>query len=106
MKGPITAPFVAALLAALPLGAFAQTPLPPDSAVRAILTERLPAQRGGGFVVGLLDADGTRRVVNVGAPAVYRPTPGSLINSAGSSGTCPPTPATSFASRCRLRARA
>lgn len=69
MKGPITAPLVAALLAALPLGAFAQTSLPPDSAVRAILTERLPGQRGGGFVVGLLDADGTRRVVNVGAPA-------------------------------------
>lgn len=69
MRAPITAPLFAAVLAALPLGAFAQTPLPTDSAVRAILTERLPGQHGGGFVVGLHDADGTRRVVNVGAPA-------------------------------------
>jgi serine-type D-Ala-D-Ala carboxypeptidase/endopeptidase len=69
MRVPITAPLVAAVLAALPTAAFAQTPLPPDSAVRAILADRLPAQHGGGFVVGLLDGDGTRRVVNVGAPA-------------------------------------
>ncbi|HSD31271.1 MAG TPA: serine hydrolase [Gemmatimonadales bacterium] len=69
MRAPITAPFVAAVLAALPPVAFAQTPLPSDSAVRAILTDRLPGQRGGGFVVGLLDADGARRVVQVGAPA-------------------------------------
>lgn len=69
MRAPIAAPLVAAVLAALPPAAFAQTPLPPDSAVRAILGDRLPGQHGGGFVVGLLDADGTRRVVNVGAPA-------------------------------------
>lgn len=69
MRAPITAPLVAAVLAALPPAAFAQTPLPPDSAVRAILGDRLPGQHGGGFVVGLLDADGTRRVVSVGAPA-------------------------------------
>src|SRR5512143_3451547 len=67
MRAPITAPLVAAVLAVLPPAAFAQTPLPPDSAVRAILADRLPGQHGGGFVVGLLDADGTRRVVNVGA---------------------------------------
>lgn len=59
---------VALLPAALPLAASAQA-LPTDSGVRAILTERLPSQHGGGFVVGLLDADGTRRVVNLGAPA-------------------------------------
>ena len=69
MRTSIVSLFVASLTAALPLGARAQTPLPSDSAVRAILTERLPAQHGGGFVVGLLDADGTRRVVSVGAPA-------------------------------------
>ncbi|HMA40670.1 MAG TPA: serine hydrolase [Gemmatimonadales bacterium] len=69
MRAPIITPLVAAILAALPPAALAQTPLPPDSAVRAILADRLPGQHGGGFVVGLLDADGTRRVVNVGAPA-------------------------------------
>lgn len=66
----IVRPLLALLLtAALPVGAGAQTPPPSDSAVRAILTERLPAQHGGGLVVGLIDANGTRRVVNVGAAA-------------------------------------
>lgn len=69
MRIPIASPLLASLVAVLPLGASAQSPLPADSAVRALLIERLPAQHGGGFVVGLLDPTGGRRVVSVGAPA-------------------------------------
>jgi CubicO group peptidase (beta-lactamase class C family) len=74
MRASILSLLLASLTAALPRGApaqaaqAAQAALPADSAVRAILTERLPAQKGGGFVVGLLESDGTRRVLNVGAP--------------------------------------
>jgi D-alanyl-D-alanine-carboxypeptidase/D-alanyl-D-alanine-endopeptidase len=65
----IRALLVVFLSVAAAVGAAAQTSLPSDSAVRAILAERLPLQRGGGFVVGLLDADGSRRVVALDAPA-------------------------------------
>jgi len=54
--------------AAAPLRGAAQT-LPPDSTVRQILNERLSSTPFRGFVVGLLDADGRRRVVAVGVPA-------------------------------------
>ena len=43
--------------------------LPPDSTVRRIVTERLTSSPFRGIVVGLLDANGTRRVVAVGVPA-------------------------------------
>ena len=56
--------FIIAL--ALPLHAQS---LPPDSTVRRILTERLTSSPFRGIVVGLLDANGTRRVVAVGVPA-------------------------------------
>ena len=40
------------------------------------------------------------------APAVYSPTPGSVLSSAGSSGSRPPYRSrTIIAVRCRLRAR-
>lgn len=55
-----------ALAVALPLHAQG---LPPDSAVRRIVTERLASSPFRGIVVGLLDASGTRRVVAVGVPA-------------------------------------
>lgn len=54
----------AALLLASPLAA--QYRLPPDSVVRAILTEQVDAKHTAGIVVGLLDADGTRRVLAAG----------------------------------------
>src|SRR6266498_4146609 len=43
--------------------------LPPDSTVRRIVTERLSSSPFRGIVVGLLDANGGRRVVAVGVPA-------------------------------------
>src|SRR6058998_2381693 len=54
------------IAAALPLQGQA---LPPDSAVKRILQERLSASPFRGIVVGLLDANGGRRVVAVGVPA-------------------------------------
>ena len=57
-----------AAAAAAPLRGAAQT-LPPDSTVRQILNERLSSTPFRGIVVGLLDADGRRRVVAVGVPA-------------------------------------
>jgi serine-type D-Ala-D-Ala carboxypeptidase/endopeptidase len=51
------------------LVAAAQQPLPPDSAVRAILTARAAALHGAGIVVGLFGPDDERRVVAAGVPA-------------------------------------
>lgn len=65
----IRALVVVSLTGAMATRAAAQASLPTDSAVRAILAERLPLQRGGGIVVGLLDADGSRRILSLGAPA-------------------------------------
>ena len=41
---------------------------PPDSAVEAILRSRIEEGRGVGFVVGMVEADGSRRVVSYGDP--------------------------------------
>jgi len=59
-----------AVAATLPLQrpAGAQS-LPPDSTVQRILNERLKSSPFRGIAVGLLDADGSRRVVAVGVPA-------------------------------------
>jgi len=57
---------VLVLAVALPLHAQG---LHPDSTVRRIVTERLTSSPFRGIVVGLLDANGTRRVVAVGVPA-------------------------------------
>ena len=62
-------PLALAIAAALPLPQAARAQaLPLDSTVRRIVTERLRASPFRGIVVGLLDADGTRRVVAVGVP--------------------------------------
>jgi len=39
---------------------------PDDSVVRAILTEQVTAKKTAGIVIGLLDADGSRRVLSAG----------------------------------------
>jgi len=59
---------VLALVLAVVLPLHAQG-LPPDSTVRRIVTERLTSSPFRGIVVGLLDANGTHRVVAVGVPA-------------------------------------
>lgn len=70
-----------ALLAAmsLPTAGLAQSAnaaaamLPSDSAVLAIITQRVHEKRSAGIVVGLLDADGHARVVAFGDPGAGQP---------------------------------
>jgi serine-type D-Ala-D-Ala carboxypeptidase/endopeptidase len=57
-----------AIAAALPLQRTPAQSLPPDSTVQRILKDRLSASPFRGIVVGLLDADGSRRVVALGVP--------------------------------------
>lgn len=58
---------VLALVLAVTLPLHAQG-LPPDSTVRRLVTERVASSPFRGIVVGLLDANGSRRVVAVGVP--------------------------------------
>ena len=39
---------------------------PPDSAIQAILNEQVTAKKTAGIVIGLLDADGSRRILSAG----------------------------------------
>lgn len=66
LVGVLAAAFVACLLRAAP--ATAQTSFPPDSTVRAMLEEVVSSGTAKGLVVGLLDPDGSRRVVAYGDP--------------------------------------
>lgn len=57
---------IACVLAALTASAsplVAQQAFPPDSAIRAILRERVESGRSAGIIVGVLDPDGRRHVV-------------------------------------------
>jgi D-alanyl-D-alanine-carboxypeptidase/D-alanyl-D-alanine-endopeptidase len=59
---------------------------PPDSVVRGILRERVGAGQAEGLVVGLLEADGTRRIVAYGrsdGPG-HRPLDGATVFEIGS----------------------
>jgi serine-type D-Ala-D-Ala carboxypeptidase/endopeptidase len=51
----------------------AAAPLPPDSVVLAIIRQRVEEKRSAGIVIGLLDADGTTRVVAFGDPGPGQP---------------------------------
>ena len=51
----------------------AQQSFPPDSAIRAVLTERLASRPTVGMVVGAIDRTGNRRVVAHGASGTDRP---------------------------------
>jgi D-alanyl-D-alanine-carboxypeptidase/D-alanyl-D-alanine-endopeptidase len=65
-----------ACLALLPAFAGAQAPtrtFPPDSAVLAILTQRVEEKRSAGIVVGMVDANGRTRVVAFGDPGPGQP---------------------------------
>ena len=58
---------IAALVIAAP-HAESQSPFPTDSAVRAIITQRVAEKRSAGIVVGLLEPDGRTRVIAAGDP--------------------------------------
>jgi len=61
-------PLAVALALCSPLSAAAQSWFPTDSALRTTLTTLVGQGRAAGIVVGLLDADGSRRVVALGSP--------------------------------------
>lgn len=54
------------LLLATPSVLAAQFRLPPDSVVRRIIDEQVASKHTAGLVIGLLDADGTRRILAAG----------------------------------------
>lgn len=89
MTRPVTTPFRGALtLTALllaPLAASAQQPFPPDSSLHATLARLVGAGRAAGVVVGLLEPDGSRRVVADGDPGPGgRPLDGESVFEIGS----------------------
>lgn len=57
---------IAALTLASPIVAAAQRILPPDSTVQAVLDRQIKVKGTVGLVVGLIDADGTRRTFAAG----------------------------------------
>ncbi|MGH7507011.1 MAG: hypothetical protein ACRELX_15245, partial [Longimicrobiales bacterium] len=61
------------LLLGVPVSALAQPPFPSDSAIRALIRPQLVEGEGIGMVIGMIGADGTRRVVTVGAAAPEAP---------------------------------
>lgn len=73
-----------ALLAALPAPAPAQETLPADPVVRRLLADRVATGTVPGLVAGLLDADGTRRIVVAGEAGNGRPLDGGTVFEIGS----------------------
>ncbi len=63
---PLRSAAAAALLLAATSPLAAQYRLPPDSMVRRIIDEQVGPKHTAGLVIGLLDADGTRRVLSAG----------------------------------------
>lgn len=69
----------AVLTAAAPLDAQRPAVVPSDSAVRAIIKERVDAKLAKGIVVGVLDPDGRRRVFTYGVSGTARPLDASSV---------------------------
>jgi CubicO group peptidase (beta-lactamase class C family) len=69
----------AVLTAAAPLDAQRPIVVPSDSAVRAIIKERVDAKLAKGIVVGVLDPDGRRRVFTYGVSGTVRPLDASSV---------------------------
>jgi CubicO group peptidase (beta-lactamase class C family) len=72
----------------LPLAAapatLAQSPFPHDSALRAIVAERVESGRAVGLVLGLVDRADHRRIVSYGSSGGARPLDGSTVFEIGS----------------------
>ncbi|HET7457092.1 MAG TPA: serine hydrolase [Gemmatimonadaceae bacterium] len=79
----LLAPLLA--VAAPPLRAQRQSPaVPSDSAIRAIIDDRVATKLATGIVVGVLDPDGRRRVFASGASGTARPLDGGSLFEIGS----------------------
>jgi CubicO group peptidase (beta-lactamase class C family) len=58
---------------AVPTAGAAQTALPSDAEILAIIKQRVDDKRSAGIVVGVIDADGRQRIVSYGDPGPGQP---------------------------------
>jgi serine-type D-Ala-D-Ala carboxypeptidase/endopeptidase len=75
---------VALLVASSPAGAAAQSAFPPDSVIQALLQQRVSDGRAAGIVVGLIDSDGSTRILSAGTAGPGRALGGESIFEIGS----------------------
>jgi serine-type D-Ala-D-Ala carboxypeptidase/endopeptidase len=75
---------VALLVASSPAAAVAQSAFPPDAAIQAMLEQRVSDGRAAGIVVGLIEADGSTRILSAGTAGPGRTLGGGSIFEIGS----------------------
>jgi serine-type D-Ala-D-Ala carboxypeptidase/endopeptidase len=75
---------VALLVASSPIAAAAQSAFPSDSAIQALLEQRVSDGRAAGIVLGLIDADGSTRILSAGTAGPGRTLGGESIFEIGS----------------------
>lgn len=75
---------VALLVASSPAAAAAQSAFPPDSTIQALLEQRVSDGRAAGIVLGLIDADGSTRILSAGTAGPGRTLGGESIFEIGS----------------------
>lgn len=75
---------LALLFACTPAAAAAQSAFPPDSAIQALLEQRVTDGRAAGIVLGLIDADGSTRILSAGTAGPGRTLGGESIFEIGS----------------------
>jgi serine-type D-Ala-D-Ala carboxypeptidase/endopeptidase len=80
----IRAAALALLLAGSPSAAAAQSAFPPDSAIQALLEQRVSDGRAAGIVLGIIDADGSTRILSAGTAGPGRTLDGETIFEIGS----------------------
>jgi serine-type D-Ala-D-Ala carboxypeptidase/endopeptidase len=75
---------LALLFAGSPAAAVAQSTFPPDSTIQALLDQRVSDGRAAGLVLGLIDADGSTRILSAGTAGPGRALGGESIFEIGS----------------------
>jgi serine-type D-Ala-D-Ala carboxypeptidase/endopeptidase len=75
---------LALLFAGSPAAAAAQSAFPPDSTIQALLEQRVSDGRAAGIVLGLIDADGSARILHAGTAGAGRTLGGNTIFEIGS----------------------
>jgi serine-type D-Ala-D-Ala carboxypeptidase/endopeptidase len=75
---------LAFLFAGSPVAGTAQSAFPPDSAIQALLEQRVSDGRAAGIVIGLIDADGSTRILSAGTAGPGRTLSAETIFEIGS----------------------
>jgi serine-type D-Ala-D-Ala carboxypeptidase/endopeptidase len=81
---PLRAAALALLVACAPAAAAAQSAFPADSTIQALLDQRVADGRAAGIVLGLIDADGSSRILSAGTAGPGRTLGGGTIFEIGS----------------------